>query len=650
MWSTGEAEKKAHVDVVFTRDAEIDSVEIVNNGAAFIEILVSKGKKVVEDPQSLLPIVSLRSSNDAKLKQNTDARRLFGQDKMHLLNSTKKWRSMRVVLTQPFSDKIPIGLRSLKIRDKGKEVEISPIKKESPGVVEGIPSSASIVIPDMLDLTDSDSSGEAPLTALRTMTLVKRQSGTKKGVKKAPPPKEASNNQPSFPMDALVTPPKKKIPSSAKKMADIAPTFPDTIDLSLADGSILGTSPGISPTKVTTPPAPQTPPKKAAPKKAPAPKAKASSSAPLKGVCVVLSGFQNPTRGQLREAAISLGAKYANEWKDGGTHLVTAFPNTPKFNEVIAAGKGYIVSKEWLLDSKQKGVRQPERKYRVESPDSSSDESVSEGGSSSSSDFWASSDPSLDSPSDSSSSACRIDTNGDLQPVKKKKKLTKKKPKPPPKAKKVNPKPPTPSPKKKIVKKPSVDGNDSPKPVATSWKKPGSQVKKVSISISPSPPRSDSSFKAKNKAAPVEVDRELKNRKIDDDDEESNATIDVDQDEIDRGIEKLQRWAKQQHQQSQPVLQSSLPSGGSILGLPSFLKGVLIHISPTFSPDQVRKFKKRVCAGGGRVVSDPHAATHTIVDDANVSDITSAILVLPSWLDACESSSRIMPPVPPYVP
>ena len=674
MWSTAEAEKKAHIDIVFTRDAEIDSIEIVNNCAAFVEILVSKESKFIDDPQSLLPIVGLRSSKEAKEKKNTDIRRLFKTDKMHRINSSKKWRSMRVVLTQPFSERVPIGLRYLKITDKGAEVVPSPKKEVRP---EPISSSPSIVLPDMMDLTDSesDSIGHSPLTALRTMTLVRKQSSGKKAssqkteFKKTPPPPEIAATFPDTVdltySDIAKAPPKKKPPPKKQKTIEIAPTFPDSIDFSFSDSHIEEVL------KKKEKPAPKTEPKKAAPKKVikkaspkkePSPKkAKASSKKPLEGTCVVLSGFQNPIRSQLREAAVGLGARYANDWKDGGTHLVTAFTNTPKYNEVDASGKGYIVSKEWLLDTKKQNKRQPENQYRLQSDDSDESSvtasSGSGSGSDSSSDFWASSDPTMDGFDSDSSSACRINSGGDLVPVKKNKKLNKQKPK-----QKVKPKPkppqPSPSPKKKIITKtPEPPKTSSPEPpqisskptaITTAWKKVGSPPKKVLASISQSPAKEKEIEKTKNKTPPGSCDREIKNRKQNDD-EKSDETVDVDREEIDRGIEKLQRWARQQQQQT-VQLQSSLPESGSIIGLPSFLKGVLIYVSPSFSFEKIRNFKKRVCAGGGRIVTDQHSATHSIVSNSETSDISSSILVLPSWLGACESSKRIVPPTAPHIP
>ena len=39
-------------------------------------------------------------------------------------------------------------------------------------------------------------------------------------------------------------------------------------------------------------------------------------------VVFVLSGFQNPQRGQLRDKAIEMGARYKGEWNRQCTHLM----------------------------------------------------------------------------------------------------------------------------------------------------------------------------------------------------------------------------------------------------------------------------------------------------------------------------------------
>lgn len=42
----------------------------------------------------------------------------------------------------------------------------------------------------------------------------------------------------------------------------------------------------------------------------------------LEGVVFVLSGFQNPFRGELREKALDMGAKYRPDWTPDSTHLL----------------------------------------------------------------------------------------------------------------------------------------------------------------------------------------------------------------------------------------------------------------------------------------------------------------------------------------
>ncbi|EPS66171.1 hypothetical protein M569_08608, partial [Genlisea aurea] len=66
------------------------------------------------------------------------------------------------------------------------------------------------------------------------------------------------------------------------------------------------------------------------------------------GIVVVLSGFVNPERGDLRSKMLEMGAEYQPDWDTNSTLLVCAFENTPKFRQVKADG-GSIISKEWIL-------------------------------------------------------------------------------------------------------------------------------------------------------------------------------------------------------------------------------------------------------------------------------------------------------------
>ncbi|CAH8495214.1 unnamed protein product [Schistosoma turkestanicum] len=88
-----------------------------------------------------------------------------------------------------------------------------------------------------------------------------------------------------------------------------------------------------------------------------------SSQKPLSNVIFTLSGYQNPLRSQIRDKALELGAKYRQDWGPDCTHLICAFPNTPKFN--LVKGKGIIVSDKWITQCYVTKSNVPWRSYRV---------------------------------------------------------------------------------------------------------------------------------------------------------------------------------------------------------------------------------------------------------------------------------------------
>lgn len=87
----------------------------------------------------------------------------------------------------------------------------------------------------------------------------------------------------------------------------------------------------------------------------------------LEGVTLVISGIQNPDRANLRTKALELGAKYKPDWDSSCTHLICAFVNTPKFNQV--KGKGKIVKRSWIEDCYSQRKRLPWRRYALDRND-----------------------------------------------------------------------------------------------------------------------------------------------------------------------------------------------------------------------------------------------------------------------------------------
>ncbi|KAG5674603.1 hypothetical protein PVAND_004557 [Polypedilum vanderplanki] len=94
----------------------------------------------------------------------------------------------------------------------------------------------------------------------------------------------------------------------------------------------------------------------------------------LEGVIFVLSGYQNPERGVIRQKAIDMGAVYKPDWDSSCTHLVCSYNNTPKYHQV--KGKGKIITKKWIERCFTEQKRLPWRRFAVDK--SEQDESESE--------------------------------------------------------------------------------------------------------------------------------------------------------------------------------------------------------------------------------------------------------------------------------
>eukprot|EP00760_Papus_ankaliazontas_P038259 PhM_4_TR9030/c0_g1_i1/m.48859 len=113
-------------------------------------------------------------------------------------------------------------------------------------------------------------------------------------------------------------------------------------------------------------PLPPPPPPESAPPKTTVP---SDALRPVfSGVVAVLSGFENPLRGQIRAKLIENGGTVASDWTDGRTtHLICAYPNTPKYLAVQSSPSGgEIVRKEWVFDSVSSGRKKDEDGYRLD--------------------------------------------------------------------------------------------------------------------------------------------------------------------------------------------------------------------------------------------------------------------------------------------
>ncbi|XP_015524680.2 DNA repair protein XRCC1 [Neodiprion lecontei] len=102
-------------------------------------------------------------------------------------------------------------------------------------------------------------------------------------------------------------------------------------------------------------------------------------SALFENVTFSLSGYQNPKRDEIRRKALAMGAKYLvnpNGRNHNCTHLVCAFKNTPKYNQLKGSVK--IIDQQWVEDCYDKKTRFPWRRYALDKEEKDLPESEEE--------------------------------------------------------------------------------------------------------------------------------------------------------------------------------------------------------------------------------------------------------------------------------
>uniref|UniRef100_A0A9J7ZVC8 DNA repair protein XRCC1 n=1 Tax=Cyprinus carpio carpio TaxID=630221 RepID=A0A9J7ZVC8_CYPCA len=310
------AEKHVSVILQLEKEEQIHSIDIGNEGSAFIEVLVGHSTSVKDQNfEVLLVTSSFMSPTESRNGTNTNRVRFFGPSQLLKATAQEKWDCVKIVCSQPYSKSLAYGVAFIKLHSPpdADDVPVStPPKLTKLGqfrVRDESPSSGSDIQPGSL-FFGRDSAAKTS-TGLKGNAPVKRKF--------------------EFSEDAAGPPPKK--PSSSGS-SEAKPATPKSKARSGATAS------------------PREGPK---PKPEPKPKLKAKSAEPvpfnriLEGVVFVLSGFQNPFRGELRDKALAMGARYRPDWTPDSTHLICAFANTPKYSQVKAAG-GVIVRKEWVMD------------------------------------------------------------------------------------------------------------------------------------------------------------------------------------------------------------------------------------------------------------------------------------------------------------
>ncbi|XP_051845504.1 DNA repair protein XRCC1 isoform X2 [Antechinus flavipes] len=371
-WRSAKAgEKQISVILQLEKEEQIHSIDIGNEGSAFVEVLAgsSAGGAGEHDYEVLLVTSSFMSPSESRSGTNSNRVRLFAADKLVRATAEKRWDRVKIVCSQPYSKDSAYGLSFIRLH--------SPPEKEAPEASPG----PKVTKLGAFRVKEDEGTG----SSLRPGSLFFSRAG------KAPPAPPREQPGPSYAAATLqasegVTPQTPPSSSPQPPSASKAPGKPQESPKGKRKLDLSQDEPG---NRAQARPAQ---PKLPAPKKPKGPAAGPAQGPPqaekkgpkagvgpaelgriLEGVVVVLSGFQNPFRSELRDKALELGAKYRPDWTSDSTHLICAFANTPKYSAVLSRG-GRIVRKEWVLDCHCMRRRLPCRRYLMAGPDSSSDE------------------------------------------------------------------------------------------------------------------------------------------------------------------------------------------------------------------------------------------------------------------------------------
>uniref|UniRef100_A0AAQ4PIY9 DNA repair protein XRCC1 n=1 Tax=Gasterosteus aculeatus aculeatus TaxID=481459 RepID=A0AAQ4PIY9_GASAC len=310
-------EKQISVILQLEKEEQVHSIDIGNEGSAFIEVLVGNSSAVRDqDYEVLLVTSSFMSPTESRNGTNMNRVRFFGTTQLQKSPAQEKWDRVKIVCSQPYSKNIAYGLAFVKFH--------SPPDKNDP------PATASPKLTKLGQFRVKEESPSVSPSLQPGSLFFSRDTATKSST----PLKGKSIHS------NLTTPPTKRKFEFGKERQSTS---------------------GLSPSKKTSPAgSPEVKARESRPK--PEPQKAGGPQVPLKrimeGVVFVLSGFQNPFRGELREKALEMGGKYRPDWTPDATHLICAFANTPKYSQVKSAG-GIIVRKEWVMDCHKRKQKLP---------------------------------------------------------------------------------------------------------------------------------------------------------------------------------------------------------------------------------------------------------------------------------------------------
>uniref|UniRef100_A0A1Y1KFD5 BRCT domain-containing protein n=1 Tax=Photinus pyralis TaxID=7054 RepID=A0A1Y1KFD5_PHOPY len=410
---SAKGEKSANLILQLDEASLISSIDIGNEHSAYVEVLVKRSGST-EDFKVLLVMSSFMSPLESRQSTNVNKVRMFTYNEFQSPERDEKWDVVKIVCTQPFNRHVQYGLSFLTLHTPGnkdgnaldgvklgsssepKDGSATPVKlgKFTLRPISPNPlATGTLFSRRNLDLTNSPSAA----AAIRDSSTSTNPSYKTPKLKIAAKP-STTPNEPDTSLDTSTDTSKRRNrdellyskdeEDSHEKIDNLMKKRKKELDeKQIAEAAQQKTKQKdkkpVANGKKAASPLPTTPShatkrkqKDPSPKKIKVKKLSKPFYRLLDGVTIVISGIENPERSTIRNNALEMGAKYKPDWDNSCTHLICAFTNTPKFNQV--KGKGKIVNRLWISDCYALRKRLPWRRYALDRNDLNKDESEDE--------------------------------------------------------------------------------------------------------------------------------------------------------------------------------------------------------------------------------------------------------------------------------
>nr|CAH7731728.1 unnamed protein product [Callosobruchus chinensis] len=413
-------EKSIFVILQLEKASAITGIDVGNDHSAYVEVLVSR-TGMNDDYKSLLVPSSLMNPMESRQSQNTNRVRMFTKDDFSKPECNEKWDRVKIVCLQLFNQHVPFGLSFVKLHSSD---TVSTTDKKQTETLIMRPKSPNVYQPGYLFSKRKELELDEKLTGAAAIRDSMRNSGASSPVCKAKlkkpdtpvrkgngntpenSPKPRNRNEllyskdeeePNERIDKLI---EKKLKELKKKEEEQAEKKKDEKKVSdkkenqkaaNKDKTESGHSttnqnkdtPGTSKNNGDNIKERDKHRDSAENKRrledtrdrTKNKKARTLTKKPfyklLEGVVFVISGIPNPDRSEIRSKALEMGAKYKPDWDSSCTHLICAFANTPKFNQVRGSGK--IVKRNWIEECHSQRKRLPWRRFALDKNDKGDD-------------------------------------------------------------------------------------------------------------------------------------------------------------------------------------------------------------------------------------------------------------------------------------